>query len=147
MTQLTSRFRVNEKLVTSKIIDGEAIIINLASGMYYSLDKTGATVWMLIGGGYSIEEIADVLSGRYSVAIDRVREDVDRLINEMVKQNLVLSAGSDARDGEVVLDPPAGDAYETPVLNSYDDMGDVLALDPPLPQVEIENESWETNSR
>lgn len=147
MTQLTSRFRVNEKLVTSKIIDGEAIIINLASGMYYSLDKSGASVWMLIGGGYSIEEIADVVSGRYSIPVERVREDVDRLIIEMVKQSLVLTAGADARTGEVVLDPPAGDVYETPVLNSYDDMGDVLALDPPLPQVEIENESWETNSR
>lgn len=147
MTQVTSRFRVNEKLVTSKIIDGEAIIINLASGMYYSLDKTGASVWMLIGGGYSTEEIAEVMSSRYPVPANRVREDVDRLIGEMVKQNLVLSAGTDARTGDVVLDPTAGDAYETPVLNSYDDMGDVLALDPPLPQVEIENESWETNSR
>ena len=56
--QATRRFRVNEKLVTSKMIDGEAIIINLATGMYHSLDKTGATVWVLVGAGYSIEECA-----------------------------------------------------------------------------------------
>lgn len=147
MMQLTSRFKINEKLVTSKIIDGEAIIINLASGMYYSLDKTGALVWILIGGGYSLGESADVLSARFSVPVDRVREDLERLVNDMLKQNLVLAAGADARTGEVVLDPHAGDPYEAPVLNSYDDMGDVLALDPPLPQVEVENESWETNSR
>ena len=147
MMQMTSRFKVNEKLVTSKIIDGEAIIINLATGMYYSLDKTGALVWMLIGGGYSVGEAADVLSARFSVPVDRVREDVDRLVNDLVSQNLVLPAGDDARVGEVVLDPPAGDAYELPILNSYNDMGDVLALDPPLPQVEVDNESWETNGR
>jgi hypothetical protein len=145
--QVTSRFKVNEKLVTSKIIDGEAIIINLASGMYYSLDKTGALVWMLIGGGYSLGESADVLSTRFSVPVDRVRADVDRLVNDLVTQNLVLPSDENAKTGEVVLDPPAGDAYESPVLNSYDDMGDVLALDPPLPQVEVENESWETSSR
>ena len=147
MMQATNRFVVNEKLVTSKIIDGEAIIINLATGMYYSLDKTGALVWMLIGGGYSVGEAADVLSARFSVPVDRVREDVDRLVNDLVSQNVVLAAENEARTSEVVLDPPTGDAYEPPVLNSYDDMGDVLALDPPLPQVEIENESWETNSR
>jgi hypothetical protein len=147
MMQMTSRFTVNTKLVTSKIIDGEAIIINLASGMYYSLDKTGALVWMLISGGYSLQESADLLSARFSVAVDRVSEDVERLVNDLMEQNLVLAAGTGARSGEVVLDPPSGDAYETPVLNSYDDMGDVLALDPPLPQVEVENESWEANRR
>jgi len=147
MMQATSRFKVNEKLVTSKIIDGEAIIINLASGMYYSLDKTGALVWMLIGGGYSLGESAEALSTRFSVPLERVREDVDRLVKDLVTQNLVLPADENARAGEVVLDPAVGEGYETPLLNSYDDMGDVLALDPPLPQVEVENESWETSSR
>lgn len=147
MMQMTDRFKVNEKLVTSKIIDGEAIIINLSSGMYFSLDKTGALVWQLVGGGYSVAEAVDVLSARYSVAADRVREELERLVNDMVKHDLVLAAGDDARTGDVVLDPPTGEAYETPVLNTYDDMGDVLALDPPLPQVEVENESWETKKR
>jgi Coenzyme PQQ synthesis protein D (PqqD) len=145
--QTTSRFKVNEKLVTSKIIDGEAIIINLANGMYYSLEKTGALVWMLIGGRYSVGECADVVAARFSIPVERVRVDVDRLVNDLVNQNLVLAAGTDTRTIEVVLDPAAGDAYEPPVLNTYDDMGDVLALDPPLPQVEVDNESWETNSR
>jgi hypothetical protein len=102
---------------------------------------------MLISGGYNLEESADLLSARFSVPVDRVREDVERLVSDLVDQNLVLAASTDARTGEVVLDPPSGDPYETPVLNSYDDMGDVLALDPPLPQVEVENDSWETNRR
>jgi hypothetical protein len=140
--ETNSRFKVNEKLVTSKIIDGEAIIINLASGMYYSLDKTGALVWMLIGAGYSVEESANQLSGRFSVPVQRVRDDIDRLVNHLLEQNLVLASENGSRTSDVVLDPPVGDPYETPVLNSYDDMGDVLALDPPLPQVEVENESW-----
>lgn len=147
MTQTTCRFRINEKLVTSKVIDGEAIIINLASGMYYSLDKTGAVAWLLIGSGHSLEETADVLSSRFSVPVAQVREDVARLVDDLVSENLVLPAEGDATAGEVVLDPPTGEAYEPPALNSYDDMGDVLALDPPLPQVEIENESWETSRR
>jgi hypothetical protein len=65
-----------------------------------------------------------------------------------VNQNLVLPAEGAAPFAQVVLDSlAAGQSYEAPVLNSYDDMGDVLALDPPLPQVEIENESWEPSPR
>jgi hypothetical protein len=71
MIETISRFRVNDKFVTSKMIDGEAIIINLNTGMYYSLDKTGAVVWMLISGGYSVDETADVLSSRFSLPVER----------------------------------------------------------------------------
>jgi hypothetical protein len=147
MIETTSQFRINEKLVTSKMIDGEAIIINLANGMYYSLDKTGAVVWLLIGGGGSLEEIADVLSSRFSAPLEQVREDLANLVKDLVSHNLVLPAEGAATNAPIELEPPTGDAYERPVLNCYDDMGDVLALDPPLPQVEIENDSWETTRK
>jgi hypothetical protein len=147
MIETTSQFRINEKLVTSKMIDGEAIIINLANGMYYSLDKTGAVVWLLIGGGCSLEEIADVLSSRFSAPLEQVREDLANLVKDLVSHNLVLPAEGAATNAPIELEPPTGDAYERPVLNCYDDMGDVLALDPPLPQVEIENDSWETTRK
>jgi coenzyme PQQ synthesis protein D (PqqD) len=147
MIKANNRFRVNEKLVTSKMIDGEAIIINLANGMYYSLDKTGAVVWLLVGGGYSLDEAADVLRSRFSAPLEQVREDLVSLVNDLVKHNLVLPVEGNAGKSPVQLDPPTGDPYEAPVLNCYDDMGDVLALDPPLPQVEIENESWEPSTK
>jgi hypothetical protein len=145
MIQTNSRFRINEKLVTSKMIDGEAIIINLSNGMYYSLDKTGALVWLLVGASSSVGEAADLLSKRFSTPVAQVREDISNLVKDLVAQNLVVPADSTTAATKIVLDPPAGEPYVTPVLNTYDDMGDVLALDPPLPQVEIENEAWETS--
>ena len=146
MIETTSQFRINQKLVTSRMIDGEAIIINLSNGMYYSLDKTAAVIWLLIGGSCDLEECADVVSSRFSVPVEQVREDLTVLVNDLVSHNLVLPAQG-AANTPVELEPYAGEAYERPVLNCYDDMGDVLALDPPLPQVEIENDSWETIQR
>lgn len=43
-----SQFRINAPTVISETIDGEAIIINLDTGAYYSLRETGAAVWQLI---------------------------------------------------------------------------------------------------
>lgn len=140
----STRFKVNEKEVTAKVIDGEAIIINLSNGMYYSMDKIGAVAWVLIGGGYSLDEAADMLSSRFSVPVEQVRKDLVKLLDDLLIQNLVLPVEGLAARRQVVLDPPTGDPYEPPVLNSYDDMGDVLALDPPLPQLELESDSWMT---
>ncbi len=135
-----TRFQVNDKSVTSKIIDGEAIIINLANGMYYSLDKTGAVAWRLIGAGYTLDKSAQVLSSRFSVPVEQAQKDLAQLVKDLLSHDLVLPDDSTASGGEIMLDPPTGDPYVTPVLNCYDDMGDVLALDPPLPQVQIDSE-------
>jgi len=137
------RFIVNEKEVAAKVIDGEAIIINLANGLYYSLEKTGALAWVLMGGGYSLDESADLLSAWFSEPRDRVRADLDKLAKDLVGQKLIIPDQQAGSRVKVALEPPRGDAYETPVLNTYDDMGDVLALDPPLPQVQIVEDSWE----
>lgn len=144
MSNTGDRFTVNEKDVTAKVIDGEAIIINLANGMYYSLDQTGAVAWVLLGAGHSVDEAADALAERFGVEADTARTDLAKLVNDLKEQNLIVSVDGSAAPRAVELEPPTGDPYETPVLNSYNDMGDVLALDPPLPQVEIENETWET---
>ncbi len=147
MIQMTSRFAVNEKDVTAKVIDGEAIIINLANGMYYSLDKTGAVAWVLLGAGHSVEETAGTLAERFGVEADRVRDDVTQLVGDLQEHKLVVAVDDAKAPAAAELDPPTGDPYEPPVLNSYNDMGDVLALDPPLPQVEVEveNESWDAS--
>ena len=35
-------YRVNSPNVVAEVIDGEAVIVNLRNGMYYSLDGGGA---------------------------------------------------------------------------------------------------------
>ena len=42
------RFRVNTPTVTHETIDGEAVIINLDSGNYYSLVEVGSFIWGLV---------------------------------------------------------------------------------------------------
>jgi hypothetical protein len=57
-----ARFRVNETHMTTSVIDGETIIINLESGLYYSLDQTGAASWELLSSGRSIAESSVTLA-------------------------------------------------------------------------------------
>lgn len=58
-------FRVNSAAVTHEIIDGEAVIINLVTGNYYTLDKAGADVWRLVENGASVASIVKQISQLY----------------------------------------------------------------------------------
>jgi hypothetical protein len=132
-----SRLRVNERHVNASIIDGEAIIINLESGLYFSLDRCGAAAWALLAGGHSIAESAAVLAGACSTDVTTVRDSLLALGTDLVERTLV-SASETGAGAPVAVDLSqfALNAWAAPMLNVYDDMGDVLALDPPLPQVE-----------
>jgi Coenzyme PQQ synthesis protein D (PqqD) len=136
MVDRHARLRV-AKDVAAKVIDGEAVVLNLVNGMYYSTDGVGAAVWTLLDRAPTSDEIVDALVARYDVPDAEARADVERLVGELLRENLVV-VGAPASDA-----PPRAEEhrvptapYQSPVLNSYRDMGDLLALDPPMPDLE-----------
>ncbi|MGH7825143.1 MAG: PqqD family protein [Candidatus Binatia bacterium] len=140
MLNLDTRVRVCEE-VAAKVIDGEAIIINLANGIYYSMDKVGGLIWDLLERGDNLAEVVDGLVMRYEVARDQARADVDKLASELLEEKLIQieTNGMARSQGEVEMQ---GEKlpYQSPTLNIYRDMGDLLALDPPTPG--LDNIAW-----
>jgi hypothetical protein len=129
-----TRFVVNTPGVAAKVIDGEAIIMNLSTGMYYSMDRVGALLWEWIERGHSISEILEGLTGRYEVPISRVRGDVERLLDEALQEGLLgIAPVGSAMVGAIEAPTESRLQYQTPELVRYSDMADLLALDPPMP--------------
>ena len=125
---------VNE--VAAKVMDGEAIMINIANGMYYSMDKVGGMIWGLIEGRHSAEEIVAEITAQYQVAPEQAQSDVDRLVAELLQENLILVSGDEAPIPKTLREESAQKhVYEPPNLNAYRDMAALLALDPPMPGV------------
>ena len=120
--------------VAAKVIDGEAIIINLANGVYYSMDKVGAFVWDLLQSGHTLESVVGAVAGRYDVSREQAESNVQELVQELVEENLVVSSeNGKAAVTQGIAEQSDKLAYELPKLNIYRDMGDLLALDPPVP--------------
>ena len=134
MIDLSNRLRPNSVEVAAKVMDGEAIMINLSNGMYYSMDQVGGVIWELLAAERSAGEIIEALVAGYDVEPDRVRQDVERLLGELLEHNLILV---DQSGGAPAHQTAFGDGprrpYTAPTLNVYSDMGDLLALDPPMP--------------
>jgi coenzyme PQQ synthesis protein D (PqqD) len=129
-----SRLHPNEQEVAAKVIDGEAIIINLANGIYYSMDKVGGLIWEMLAATHSLEEVTTAVLARYDVSREQAQTDVERLAAELLQENLLL-ATHDGVELQTIAEQENQEKlpYEMPVLNIYRDMGDLLALDPPTP--------------
>src|SRR5688572_1649303 len=134
MLSLKDRLQPQGNEVAAKVMDDEAIIINLANGIYYSMDRVGASIWEMIEGKHSLDEIITTTVARYDVSPEQAQADIERLADELLRENLVtVWEGDAASDDRSTAEQPARLTYETPRLNVYHDMGDLLALDPPIP--------------
>lgn len=123
----------------AQVIEGEAIVINLTSGVYYSLEGPGAFAWELLAGGATPAAAAEAVARRYDVDAETARGDVERLGAQLLDEGLCEHANGDGQASVVV--PGDGDGngrlpYGKLELHAYRDMAALLALDPPMPGLE-----------
>ena len=84
------------KDVVCREIQGEAVLLNLATGIYFGLDPVGTRVWQLIGEQGSTEKIAEAMLAEYEVDDRRLRQDLDDLIRQLRDKVLVTTHGEQA---------------------------------------------------
>jgi len=136
MTPFT-HFKINTSQVTHETLEGEVIIIHLKSGTYYSLQNVGASIWNLIESGTNVGEIIEQITHQFDGNRSEIENAVKRLISELREGNLIEPATSEdlahksvpeiATEVHSTTEKPR---FETPVLEKYEDMQDLLLLDP-----------------
>lgn len=88
----------------SSNLDGEEVILDVETGVYYGLNPVGAHIWALVQEPCAISTICATLQEEYEVDPAQCRQDV----------LLLLSQLADARLIEVV-DVPLADIPTTPL--------------------------------
>jgi Coenzyme PQQ synthesis protein D (PqqD) len=130
------RMRVRTDVAAAKVIDGEAIIINVLTGRYYSLEGAGAFIWSKVAErSMTAHDLAQAVSERYEVSSSRALDDVERLVDELIAEDL-LATGPGSGSGALATEDEAAPErvpYISPQLATFTDMEDLLAFDPPLP--------------
>lgn len=125
-------FRVNEPNVVYETFGEEVVLVNLETGKYYSISGTGPTIWSDLAKGLDLEQVVAHMQGLYAgedaVIAGAVDEFAGRLVNE---QLLVPSNGQGASSvTEIVAVANMKPTFVSPVIENYDDMQDLLVLDP-----------------
>ncbi len=93
---MTDRLRVSDDVVFREL-DGEAVILNLDSGIYFGLDEVGTRFWQLIEQDGRVALALEALEAEYDVETDVLRADVDRLVDALVEKGLMVREDDDAR--------------------------------------------------
>lgn len=75
--------------MAAQVTDGEAVLLNIESGEYFSLNPVGCRIWELCDGTRSAAEIASVLCEEFDVAEDVVTADVKEILDELEKEKLI----------------------------------------------------------
>ena len=136
MSTQTGPFEVNRDEVAAKVIDGELIVIRLSDGTYYSTENVGTVLWQLLESHYDVAQASETLAGWFTTDVERVAPDVHGVVEQMCAERLLRVVDRDSAAQRPVDRPDGLMAYETPRLNIYRDMGNLLALDPPTPGID-----------
>lgn len=116
---------MNTETLASEVIDGEAIIMNMATGVYHSATGVGAVIWQALLDGADEDAIAAVLAGAFPT--QSLAGDLARFFGELSHAGLIV--GSPGNGGTAAIDLDGID-YAAPRLESYGDMQDLIMLDP-----------------
>jgi hypothetical protein len=71
------------------VLDGQALLLNLENGRYYSLNRVGTVIWELFTGNHPLAGILAVISQRFDVAEEAAREDLIALVRRLREEKLV----------------------------------------------------------
>jgi hypothetical protein len=86
---LERRLVVNESVVSAEL-EGEMVLLNLESGVYFGLDEVGTLVWRALEAGVSQETVVRQLVEEFDVESDRARSDVATFLSTLEEHGLIV---------------------------------------------------------
>ena len=75
--------------VVSRRIGDETVLVDMSQGVYFGLNAVGSQIWLLLGEGISLSEIAQALVAKYDVPQVEVEQDVLRITQQLIDRGLL----------------------------------------------------------
>jgi len=113
-------------------IEGETIIIDLATGTYYSLRGAAPPIWNALSEGESVSAVVSRLSSVYDADEGVIAPAVDSFLAQLKAVCLIApTADAPATTDRIAAPAPSERRpFELPMLETYEDMQDIILLDP-----------------
>jgi coenzyme PQQ synthesis protein D (PqqD) len=69
-------------------LDGQSVLLNLATGIYFGLDAVGTHIWRLAAENGSLRWISEQLGAEYEAPEDAIERDLLTLAEALVSKGL-----------------------------------------------------------
>ena len=83
------KFRIPEDILFREI-EGEAVLLNIRTGVYFGLDKMGTAIWQRIQKKKRLEQVVDEMLQDFDVDRKTCEQDLREFTARLEKNNLLL---------------------------------------------------------
>ena len=93
MSLMSSRYtsvRLSADVIFREL-EGEAVVLDLASGRYFGLNAVGTRAWMLIESGATVDAVVAAITAEFDVDAGEAARDIDTLVTELAAAGLVVA--------------------------------------------------------
>lgn len=125
-----TRYAIARPHVVADFVDGEVVIVNLKTGMYFALFSTSALTWQALSSGATVNEVLALCTDGDAAAVGG-REGMLAFLSELVESDLVRPALTDTEPLREALNSLSDHSPWQPLtIHKHADLQDILLLDP-----------------
>jgi hypothetical protein len=127
--------RVDEPHVVYETIDGETILMDLRTGNYFSIEKSGVTIWEVLAETGDVDELIRIAAGACEPGkSEEIKSDIQAFVKRLLNENLLKETSKPgpskiSEEMQGLLQKTAS-AMTSLEINKYSDMQEMLLLDP-----------------
>lgn len=81
------RVAVNSSVICADL-EGEAVLLDVETGMYYGLDEVGTRIWTLLEQGASEGELLARMLEEYDVELDQLKSELSDFLTALQTHRL-----------------------------------------------------------
>ena len=115
-------YRVKSQAVIYEYLEDEIVLANLETGIYYSIRFTGVPIWMGLMAKEELKTIVFSASEKYQ---KDCKEQIEAFVRHLIEEDLLTEGESQAG-----FDFQWPEQWSDPCLEKYEEMKNLLALDP-----------------
>ena len=75
--------------VVSRMVDGEAVLVDPKKGMVRVLNPAGARIWEMIDGRRTVAELAADIAAEYGIEASRAQADTTAFCEDLVRRDVL----------------------------------------------------------
>lgn len=95
VNNLLTVYKVSPNHIHS-VIDRDAVILNLQSGVYYGLNDTGNQIWQWLETPKTLCELNKLLLDEYEVSLEVAIADLQHVLQQMLDNGLIEAVTQEA---------------------------------------------------
>jgi Coenzyme PQQ synthesis protein D (PqqD) len=125
-------YQHNLSEIAAQEFEDGPVMINFLTGRYFTLNRSGHRLWAELQEGADEARLASALAdlGQMSrLEAERLRQDVRLFLDRLINERLVAEVIGKTRTAATST-KPLDEAYEPPRLDVFDDLAELILLDP-----------------